>query len=124
MSRSYRKNVFATWVHSKRMKSWRTQENRRLRHNAKQLINTCEDYDRLIIPVLNDYDTLWGSPNDGRKKPWDKPLLNQCEIDHHKYVHCWGLLYRYARDEYDGAHYKDCVCYDNKKGEYWKVKRK
>ena len=122
MSRSYRKNVFGTWYGYKSMKAWRTQENRKVRHHSKQLINSCEDYDALIIPVLNDYDTLWGSPNDGRKKPWDVPLLNQCEWDAHKYRHVYRWIY--CRDELVDGHLEKCTCYSNKKTYYWELKRK
>ncbi len=125
MSRSYRKNVFGTWYGYHSLKAWRTQENRRLRHNAKQLINNCEDYDALVIPVLNDYDTLWGSPNDGRKKPWDVPLLNQCEWDAHKYRHHFGILGWYSsRYELKDGHLDPCKCYSNKRSYYWELRRK
>ncbi len=80
MSRSYKKSSYDSWHSSKAMKAWRTQENRRLRHNAKQIIDTCEDYDVLIIPIINDYDTLWGSPQDGRKFYLEKPYVNQCNL--------------------------------------------
>ena len=135
MSRSYRKNVFASFVSGGGMKAWRSQENRRLRHNAKQIINTCEDWDNLIIPILNDYDTLWGSPNDGRKKPWSKPYLNQCEVDLEKWIR-WSYRWyahnpevverriREYKEKYiHGSKY--CYCYDNKRNSwYWKLKRK
>jgi len=138
VSRSYRKNVFSCMVchgiHA--MKEWRTKENRRLRHNAKQILNTCKDYDELIIPVLNDYDTLWGSPQDGRKRYVKKPLVNQCEVDLQKAIH---FVYRwYERHpqstieeiiEKEKQRYvhggKHCDCYTNKKHSwYWEAKRK
>lgn len=126
MSRSYRKNVYGTWYGYHSMKSWRTQENRRLRHNAKQLINTCDDYDALIIPVLNDFDTLWGSPNDGRKHLWEVPLLNQCAWDAHKWKH--SFTYRYGSyDLNEEGHFekRTCQCYENKRnGYYWRLRRK
>lgn len=123
MSRSYRKNVFGSWVNNHSMKGWRTQENRRLRHNAKQLINNCEDYDKLVIPILNDYDTLWGSPQDGRKHPWDVPLVNQCEWDEHRYNNRFGP--RPWRKLFKDGHLKPCGCYHNKRGGlYWKMRRK
>lgn len=124
MSRSYRKNVYGTWYGYKSMKAWRTKENRRLRHNAKQLINTCEDYDSLIIPILNDYDTLWGSPNDGRKRRWKVPLINQCEWDaktHHNRWYLWSLKDRY---KLINGHHDNCQCYGNHKAYYWELKRK
>lgn len=132
MSRSYRKNVFGSWVNSRSMKEWRTQENRRLRHNAKQLINTCEDWDNLIIPILNDYETLWGSPQDGRKRPWGVPLMNQCEWDSHKWKHSYTRYWAAERlEEYygldDSGHFKnkECQCYHNKRNAYyWRLKRK
>lgn len=128
MSRSYRKNNFDSYVcYSRRsMKAWRTQENRRLRHNAKQIINNCLDYDKLIIPVLNDYDTLWGSPQDGRKHYIEVPALNQCEIDHYEYLLRWGTDRGWYNRYYgfkDG-HYRKCRCYYNKRNWYWKTKRK
>lgn len=125
MSRSYRKNVFGSWVSPPSMKAWRTQENRRLRHNSKLLINNCKDYDSLVLPVLNDYDTLWGSPQDGRKKPWPQPLLNQCEWDAHKYRHSynrWGWYNPHY--ELKNGHLDPCHCYDNKRQWYWQLKRK
>lgn len=128
MSRSYRKNVFDSYVcySSKSMKAWRTQENRRLRHNSKQLINTCEDYDALILPVLDDYDTMWGSPQDGKKHIIYKPALNQCDLDYYEYVRkgsSWNVFaIRYHG--YANGHFKDCRCYSNKRSYYWKVKRK
>lgn len=123
MSRSYRKNVYGTWYGYKSMKAWRTQENRRLRHNAKQLISTCEDYDNLIIPILDDYDTLWGSPNDGRKRRWKVPLINQCEFDSHKCEQEWGYLSKSVQLNKDG-HLSNCQCYGNHKAHYWELKRK
>lgn len=128
MSRSYYKNSFSSMVcHSRRaMKAWRSQENRRLRHSAKQLINSCEDYDNLIIPVLNDFDTMWGSPIDGRKFYVKKPLLNQCEADRHKLKHGWSSRWFGKKEkDFDGQHYKKCTCYSNKRGAwYWKTRRK
>lgn len=137
MSRSYRKNVFSCIVchgiHA--MKQWRSKENRRLRHNSKQLINTCEDYDALIIPVLNDYDTMWGSPQDGRKHYVEKPALNQCEVDLEKAMHRARRWYFDRQDILDKRIEKErksyihgskyCDCYSNKRYSwYWKVKRK
>lgn len=125
MSRSYRKNVFDSTVcySRKAMKAWRTQENRRLRHKAKQLINTCLDYDALIIPVLNDFDTLWGSPRDGANHIIPLPALNECEIRLHRLVMSHGpRVYRWYT--YKDGHFKYCYCYSNKKSYYWKAKRK
>ncbi len=125
MSRSYKKNVFGAWTSAPSMKSWRTQENRRLRHNAKQLINTCLDYDKLIIPVLNDFDTLWGSPHDGRKHYIGKSALNQCAVDEQRYKATWGYS---PFKSFNGEHYtkssKCCRCYTNKRSWYWRTKRK
>ena len=129
MSRSYRKNVYASIFGSRSMKAWRTQENRRLRHNAKQLINICNDYDNLIIPVLNDYDTLWGSPQDGTKHLVKKPLLNQCERDSEKWRmqvnrYSWGGGRHELNKEGHLKNYS-CSCYSNKRSAYyWCVKRK
>jgi hypothetical protein len=115
------------------MGAWKSQENRRLRHNAKQLINTCEDYDALIIPILDDYDTLWGSPQDGRKWYQEKPLLNQCEVDFGQT--CQDAYKWYSNDlafakriksyiEYYKHGGRGCNCYTNKRGWYWKNLRK
>ena len=134
MSRSYRKNVFGSWGSSSSLKGWRTQENRRLRHNAKQLINTCLDFDNLIIPVLNDYDTLWGSPQDGKKRPIPVPFLNQCEVDLEKDIRRAYRWYEFrpdlleksierAKKRYVHGSY-ECDCYSNKRGWYWRMKRK
>lgn len=108
------------------MKAWRTQENQRLRHNAKILINNCLDYDALIIPVLDDYDTLWGSPQDGRKHWQEKPLLNQCVVDSYNHYHrrfWWARVTPTLLKA--GEHDEDyCNCYGNKRGWYWKNLRK
>jgi hypothetical protein len=135
VSRSIRKRAFGSW-HSGSMKEWRTKENRRLRHNSKQLINNCEDYDALIIPVLNDYDTLWGSPQDGRKFYQETPLLNQCEVDfynldyqrwrwiRYKDVNLFQMMYD-PNAKYKGEHPNEyCNCYHNKRSSYWKNRRK
>lgn len=130
MSRSYRKNIYDSYVcySSKSMKQWRTKENRRLRHNAKQLLNTCLDYDALVIPVLNDYDTLWGSPQDGRKRYVPPPYLNQCLVERHESYHSRSLSSAEFSDrfwKFDGEHYtRWCTCYGNKKSRYWKLRRK
>jgi hypothetical protein len=114
------------------MKQWRTRENRRLRHNAKQIINICENYDNLIIPVLNDYDTLWGSPQDGRKRYIPKPALNQCELDLQRYLissfRWYGTISEERLDKLVNSFRhggRDCECYSNKRHcSYWKIKRK
>ena len=128
MSRSYRNNVYDSYVcySRKSMKAWRTQENRRLRHNAKQLINNCEDYDKLIIPILDDYETLWGSPQDGKKHIIDPPALNECELYRHDLEMRWGKGDEYLDRWYPlkNGHLKDCKCYSNKHSYYWKCKRK
>lgn len=132
MSHSYRKNVFGSWFNtSHKMKNWRTQENQRLRHNAKQLIANCSDYDALVVPVLNDYDTLWGSPNEGRRHYQAKPLLNQCEVDLEKAIrraYRWNpelIEKRIEEVKEDYKHNgKNCNCYSNKKSFYWILKRK
>lgn len=134
MSRSYRK-PYCSILGLRSMKRWRTQENRRLRHNTKQLINNCLDYDALIIPVLNDYDTLYGSPRDGRNRYQKKPLLNQCEVDFEKVkqrIYVWyehspeDIAEAIKRNEKDYIHGgKHCECYSNKRHAwYWKVRRK
>lgn len=129
MGKSYRK-PYSSVCSSKGMKEWRTQENRRLRHNAKQLINTCEDYDALIIPVINEYGTLWSSPQDGRKWYYDKPLMNQCEIDFQRHKLRFGTNGEWAKTYwgFDGEHYtksvRACTCYSNKRSWYWKLRRK
>lgn len=128
MSRSYRKNVFDSYVcySRKSMKAWRTQENRRLRHNSKQILNTCEDYDALILPVINDYDTLWGSPQDGTKHIIYPPALNQCEIDFHYYVLRGDSWINFAKRyyKYRKGHFSKCRCFTNRRSYYWKAKRK
>lgn len=120
VSRSHKYRPFDSWCSSKSMKAWRTKENQRLRHNAKQLINNCEDYDALVIPVLNDYDTLWGSPQDGRKHWQERPALNQCEVDAQKY----NMMGKYYHTEIKDGHHPHCSCYGNKRGWYWKMLRK
>lgn len=133
MSRSYKKRSYSSWCSSKSMKAWRTQENKRLRHNAKQIINTCEDYDALIIPVINDYDTLWGSPQDGRKHYVPKPYMNDCEIrfgercrDLYRFHTEVGTIEKKIRQyiEYYKHGGRWCNCYTNKRGWYWKNLRK
>lgn len=115
-----------SWHSSKSMKAWRTQENRRLRHNAKQIINICEDYDALIIPVLNDYDTLWGSPQDGKKHYVEKPLVNQCQIDSQSWDYRNKWLTKPRKLLGNEEHYvgRKCYCYSNKLSYYWKNLRK
>jgi hypothetical protein len=101
------------------------------------MINTCEDYDALIIPVLNDYDTLWGSPRDGRNRWQETPYLNQCEVDLEraiKRIYRWygearteeQLAGRIERERKEYTHGgKHCNCYSNKRHAwYWKVRRK
>lgn len=127
MSRSYKKHVFSSWGRSSSMKEWRTQENRRLRHNAKQLINNCLDFDGLIIPVLNDYDTLWGSPKDGRNYYMEIPLLNECEIDSYEYRTQQGPSRADWHDKFykfDGEHYANCRCYGSANSFYERTRRK
>ncbi len=134
MSRSVKKRNFTSWHSSKSMKAWRTQENRRLRHNAKQIINVCDDYDVLIIPDIDDYDTLWGSPQDGKKHYWARPHYNQCEVDLER---AKQRIYRWCEERPDlipirikeeEKRYKhggrNCDCYSNKSGWWWKNMRK
>jgi len=125
MSRSVKKNSFGSWHSSKSMKAWRTQENRRLRHNSKQIINICDDYDVLIIPDIDDYDTLWGSPQDGKKHYWEAPLANQCEVDLYEHQLRTGRDEWYTRYYgFNKGHFRNCRCYSNKHNWYWKNLRK
>lgn len=126
MSRSYKKNVFGNWYSYHSMKEWRTEQNRKLRHGAKQIINTCEDWNELHVPVLKEVSNIYDSPRDGRTWPWKVPLLNQCAVDIHDYLYT-----RYTEDrlnrhfEIKDNHFKDCRCYSNKRhSSYWKIKRK
>jgi hypothetical protein len=124
MSRSYRKNIFDSYVcYSRRsMKAWRSQENRRLRRTSKVLIDNCEDFDSLILPVLNDFDTLWGSPQDGKKHYIDAPLLNECEFRRHERM--MKGFFNIVNYRFDGEHYESCECYTNRRSYYWKLTRK
>lgn len=68
MSRSY-KSVSIPTGKSKSGKLFKRTVNKGIRHNAKIAIQTCTDYDQLIIPVQNDILTMYDSPTDGRG-PW------------------------------------------------------
>lgn len=118
MSRSYRKNTFATWIGYKNMKSWRRQESRRLRRCSKQVINSCDDFDSFIAPVREDFGSLWDSPIDGRKRLWREPRHDECK------QRFYSRLGRFSSG-FDGEHFSYCICYENKRGHYyWKLKRK
>jgi hypothetical protein len=48
------------------MKYWRREVNKKLRHNSNIVINTCVDWDELILPIPRDCgDYSWDSPRDG-----------------------------------------------------------
>lgn len=128
MSRSYRKHAFDSYVcYSRRsMKEWRSGENRKLRRRSKQLIDSCIDFDNLILPVLNNFDTLWGSPQDGRKHYIKTPYLNDCEVRAYRDITELGYdLDRLRRwHGFNGEHFRYCRCYNNKRSYYWKTKIK
>lgn len=124
MSRSYKKNVYSTFISSNGMKEWRTHINRKLRHKAKQLINNAKDYDAMILPILDEIGDLWNSPLDGKKRWQKKPYLNQCEVDKERYYNSYGSLPSW-REKYYVENTKHCNCYPNKRYSWWwRLKRK
>lgn len=63
MSRS-RKKVSIPTINAGSMKWWKTYVNKSVRHRAKQAINTCQDFDNLIILVPDDVGSIWTSPKE------------------------------------------------------------
>lgn len=119
MSRSYKKHSFGSYVAGNGMKAWRTQENRRLRHKSKQMVNTCIDFDGLILPDINDFEGLWSSPRDGKLHYVEAPLINQCEFDNVSSRNYWRMYKLNSQ-----GHHQYCNCYYNKRGWYWKNRSK
>lgn len=125
MGKSYKRNPYHS-CNAGSFKEWKQIWNQIHRHNCKIAINTCKDWDELILPTLDESSDIWDSPKDGRMRRVETPALNQCEIDEHQYITLEGSRkYRikwYTRDK--TGHHCLCDCYTNKRGRYWKMMRK
>lgn len=126
MGKSKRKPYYSIVCGGDNMKEWRTISNRKLRRKAKQVLHNCKDYDNLVVPILREVSDVWSSPRDGNMHYYHKPLMNQCVWDEIKYINRWGrsTIHQNSLYGFDGQHYKNCHCYTNKRGSYWKLKRK
>jgi hypothetical protein len=126
MSRSRKKHPFSA-IAGGSMKPWRQSVNQVHRHRAKQLINTCRDFDRLLLPTKDETGNLYDSPRDGKMRWQEKPLINDCEWEEFR----WQVRYGNSRLTFNGrehyektGHHLRCNCYGNKRGWYWKMLRK
>jgi phosphoribosylformylglycinamidine (FGAM) synthase-like amidotransferase family enzyme len=126
MSRSKRKFPVGAFCNAGSMKLWRRSVNKRLRHNCKQKLNTCRDWDSLILPVIDEDGNMYDSPKDGRYHIKEKPDDDECFRDNQVgwlYSSYKGKWYeRYPLNEQ--GHHDSCNCISNKNGWYWKSFRK
>ena len=118
MSDSYKKNAYHSYVKSKEDKQIHS---RRIRHRLKQYINTRTDWDDFLLPKIYPDDWWW---NDFYCNcPYNIPAINECQVKAQKY-NLWREDYAEYYREFDGEHMKGCNCYTNKRGRWWKAKRK
>jgi hypothetical protein len=72
MSRSYRHSPFkGNGANSD--KPGKIQANRTLRFAVRQAINSCRDWDNLVVPLLREVSNVWDFPKDGKgriEKTW------------------------------------------------------
>lgn len=109
------------------LKSWKQVTNRAFRSRCRQIINTCLDWDELVIPLINEVDTIWSSPKDSYKcyRGQKKPYEDEC-FRHQQKWYCWG----WSKDRWTemfkakNGHKKNCECLSNKNNYYWKAFRK
>ena len=123
MSKSW-KSISISTLNAGCMKWWKIHGSRVMRHRCKQLINTCEDWETLMLPVkdeiLDEYDFDYY-----RVREYVKPDDLDCYRDNLK---AWridgrGDVYNhYPLDE--TGHHKYCDCGSNPQSRYWKGKRK
>jgi hypothetical protein len=122
VSRSYKKEPYES-CESGSFKAWKQCCNQTYRHECKIKINTCDDWDALVLPLFRKKFDIWDSPKDGRMHREEVPALNQCEVDSQKYK-CAGFRLSSSLVELKDGHKISCNCYTNKKSWYWKMMRK
>lgn len=120
MSRSYKKQPYPTYKKSREERQiW----NRILRHNQKQKINNCLDWDGLILDVktkINADPYIYII----YRYRYSTPAFNECEIAYQnaKLHHPSSATRTFKLDK--NGHNKYCNCYSNKRSKYWKMMRK
>lgn len=119
VSDSYKKNAFCSYSGNKQNKQIR---NRLTRRRSKQYINTCTDWDSFSLPKFDWIEDFW-SDYDSCYCRHNVPALNQCQIEAQRY-NAWREDYAERIFGFDGVHLKHCNCYTNKRGKWWKAKRK
>lgn len=82
MSRSYKHSPIGGHC-SKSEKKDKRVYNQKLRAKNKQLINSIDDYDDLVMLDVNDVSNVWSMAKDG-KGYFDKPTEQDSEL-HHEY---------------------------------------
>lgn len=67
MSRSYKKTPIFGITKAKSEKEDKRIANRALRANVRTILDSCDDYEDLIIPIIREVSNVWGFAKDGRR---------------------------------------------------------
>lgn len=123
MSRSYKKEPYES-CNAGSFKAWKQLWNKIHRHRCKIKLNTCKDWDSLVLPIFDESSNIWDSPKDGRMRRQEIPALNQCELDLESRARYYGRDWAVRRWKFKDGHFESCECYSNKRSYYWKMMRK
>lgn len=70
MSRSYKKTPVSAHTIAESDKKYKVQEHQRERSNVRTALNSCKDYEELILQDSKKFGDEWSAPKDG--KQWMK----------------------------------------------------
>lgn len=73
MSRSFRKSPCKSYTNAGSCKAWKRSVNKTLRSKIKVLLKTCQNFDNVIYPFLDEVGNPYNSPKDGKPGWFNKP---------------------------------------------------
>lgn len=67
MSRSYKRNAITGHTMAESDKAYKIQEHKRERSKVRTTINSCDDFEQLILPDTKEFGNECSAPKDGHQ---------------------------------------------------------